>query len=181
MSWGGNPLEDPIEWDTFLINGFESPGVCDIDSASISYKWDEKEGPGTRGSTTTYRGLKLAHFTIKLRFWDNEQIDEWDDFQKKILELDAKKVPLKAGTIDHPKLTRLGITSVVSENIGALTHEGAGLYSVTVGFIQFNPPKIAKVGTPKKVPVPAEHDPELDAANAEANRLYNTPSKVGPV
>lgn len=169
MSAGANPISSPEDWDVLYLAGVPSPGVCDIDEHAITYKWDEKDGQGTVGASNTYKGTKIAHFNVTLRFWEDGQIDEWDEFQKQLLEIDAKRVPLKAADIEHPALSRLGITSVVSQKIGGITRAGPGLYTVKIELSQYMPPPKAKAtANPdgSKTKKTTDVDPEIEAARA---------------
>ena len=174
MSVGANPISSPEDWDAVYLSGIKSPGVCDVDSANIKYKWDKKDGPGTTGESNTFRGLQIATFNIVFRFWTSDQVDAWDEFQKELLEIDSTRVPLKAADIEHPALSRLNIVSVTCDTIGQLVKISTGYYSCTVTFTQYKPPPKSKAsGDPngsatKKVTDP---DPEIEALQAEKAKL----------
>lgn len=140
-----NPYLVPEDWDTLLLGGKETPGVAEVSGADRPYKIDEKDGPGTEGAILTYRGKRLAKFTVKLKFWlvtggDDDQLDEWDRFRP-TLEQAANKKGVTALDVVHPALNDLGIKSVICDKIGQLVNEGKGLWSVTLSFIEYAPPK----------------------------------------
>ncbi len=135
-----NPIDIPSLWEFILVAGVRSPGLAEVSGADRTYDWDTKTAPGTEGATSTYKGKGPVTFTVKLTFWDSEQIDQWNRFRS-LLKYESVKSVVKPVDIIHPALSQNGIGAAVTKKIGQLTHDGLGLYSVTVEFLEYFPPK----------------------------------------
>lgn len=130
-----NPLDTPEAYDTIMLGGLVSPGICIITDGDRAYNWDEPKEKGSSGSDVTFNGQKISNPKVKFQFFEASQIDEWEIFRK-ILEKPADAKEPKALDIVHPILNSLGITSVVVDSEGQLTREPGCLWTVTVAFKQ---------------------------------------------
>lgn len=150
MTMTANPFlmpEDPADnpFDTIALGGEYMPGLANVGKPKRTFKWDKKEGPGTKGDTITYRGDRLVDFVIDLTFWEAEQVDEWDA-KSGALKPDARQI--RALDCSHPTLDRLNVRSVVVTEITELFHRGGGAWGVQIGVDEYRPP-VAANATPK--------------------------------
>jgi hypothetical protein len=130
------------------IAGVVSPGVCEISEAKRGFEFDVKKGKGAFGATATFVGRPPARLTLKFSFWQASQFAAWDQYRP-LFKYDPTKKAIQAIDIYHPSLADIDITSVVCEEIGAIVHEGSGLFTVTVKLLEyFPPPKKSAVSTP---------------------------------
>lgn len=138
-----NPLTSPEQYDFLNVAGVISPGVFVLDGGGRPYKWDVKDAAGTQGATETYRGLRPSEsIKGKFLFWQASQIDEFYNNFVGLLHYDATKKDPKPVDVLHPALAANGITSLITIDVGPLTHEdGKQLWSVTVEFKEYRPAK----------------------------------------
>ena len=148
MSGELNPLEYPQAWDVIMIGGVVSPGICKVSGIKRINEWDIKKGKGSQGATITFVQKPPAKFSVQIFLWRPQDFTDWDNFRP-FLKYDPTKKEVQAIDIWHPALADVDISSVVTESIGGVTHEGAQLYSVTIEFLEyFPPPKTSSVGNP---------------------------------
>ena len=143
-----DPITNPQAWDVVKLGQSTSPGVCELSGFKRGHEWDIKKGKGTVGSTITFVARPPAKGSIKFKLWTAAHFDAWATFVA-LLKYDPTKKAVQAVDIYHPSLADIDITSVVTENIGIIVHEGDGLYSRTVDFIEYFPaPNVSAVSTP---------------------------------
>lgn len=148
MSGGIDPFSFPDIWDTVLVSGVKSPGLCKLSNWKRAHEWDVKKGKGTLGAIVTFVGRPPAKGSIEFRLWTAQHFVDWDVFRA-LLKFDPSKKTIQAIPLYHPALADLEISQVVTENIGAIEHQGQGLYTISVDLIEyFPPPKRSAVGTP---------------------------------
>jgi len=180
MSSGAiDPINNPEAWDTLRVGQTISPGVAEIGDIKTKNEWDVKKGKGVYGSTLTFVGRPPSHFSVTFKLWTADHFVKWDLFRP-LFKYDPAKKAIQAIDVYHPALADIELTSVVCEGVGAVHHEGGGLYTIVVDFIEFFPAqKTSAVGTPGgstpgkglnngKVP---GGDPIADAQQAEIARL----------
>lgn len=149
---GPNPIDDVDVYMVVVLAGVQSPGHCTLSGAALTNRWEEKEGDGQDGDSTTLKGRKNNHFTVTFELWDEpglgiDHFATWDREFLPLLKSSTTTTPLSALDIYHPDLARLGISAVQVEEIGQLVHDGQGGATVAVKFLEFRPPK-PKSGTP---------------------------------
>jgi len=143
-----NPIDNPGAWDVVVIAGQQSPGICELGDVKRAHEWDVKKGKGSLAATTTFVGRPPAKFTITFRLWQSDHFAAWDDFVL-LLQYNPTKKAVAAVDIYHPALAFAGIHSVVTESIGAPHHEGDGMYTIAIEFLEYFPaPKVSAVSTP---------------------------------
>ncbi len=174
---GINPIAYAQEEDIVRIGGKISPGICKISGFERKYGWDKKKGSGVKGSTLTLNEYPPAEGTITFFLWEPSHFDEWRIWSREFM-YDGTKKAVNAVDIYNQSLEVVGITRVVCSSVSPWTNSGKGLYSVTVGFIEYNPPpKKSASNTPnssKSTTGKTPGDPDLDARMAqiaENNRL----------
>lgn len=151
MAFFANPITLPIVWDYLIVSGQVAPGLCKISDAPRANKWDVKDGPGTQGATTTYRGNQVAEFTAKLLLgWSSPSRDGTQDLDNlaaflNLLDFDPTKNANEAALdISHPALDvpNPPIRAAALKEIGTLTSAGpGGLWTIDLKFIEYRPPK----------------------------------------
>jgi hypothetical protein len=175
-----SPLKYPPVYDVLYVGGQPSPGVAVISDADRAHKWDVKDGPGTEGAVITYRGKPPAKFTSKHKLWLEEHFAAWNAWRVLLAPEGAKK-DVQPVDLLHPALIEQEIFSAVVETLGAIVHEGNGLYSYTIKWLEYRPPAKKNVTTTPSKPVanapspnaPPQLSPEAAAANARAEQLQS--------
>jgi hypothetical protein len=145
-----NPLLNPSAFDVVVCAGVSSPGVFKLRGGGRPYKWDIKDAAAAQGATETYLGWKVSENIVgRFEFWESSQIDEFFNTFLPVLKYDATKTNPQPIQIVHPVLLANDITSVVTQNIGPLTHEGLQLWIVEVEWAEYRqPPKKNVTTTP---------------------------------
>ncbi len=134
-------------WDVVKIANVTCPFVCKVGEAKRTSQWDVKLGKGTIGATTTYVGSPPAEFSIEFFLCVADHFAAWDTFRP-LLKYNPAGTK-KAVDIYHPSLASIDVSSVLVKSIGSVVHKGAGLYSITVEFMEYLPaPKQSAVSTP---------------------------------
>lgn len=149
MSAEINPIENASAWHVVSISGGLSYPYCEIVGGfERVYEWDVKKGKGAQGATITFVQRPPAKGSIKFYMVAAADFAVWDRFRA-ALRYDPTKQSKTAIDIYHPALADNYIASVVTEKVGRIEHEGEGLYSVTVDFLEFfPPPPVSAVSTP---------------------------------
>ncbi len=140
--FGANPIQIPAIYEKLVVAGELSPGVCDVTGFARSWDWDVKKAKGASGSSATLQGEPLAKGKVEFLLWLPEHFDSWNAFRELLVRGQQQK-KIEALDVLHPVLTDLGIFSLVVEEIGQVTRKGRGLYSITVQFLEYRPPKSA--------------------------------------
>ncbi len=143
-----NPIDDPQSWDTVTMAGIVCPGICKIGEFKTKREWDIKKGKGVFGATITFIGRPPSTGSITFYLWTSDHFNQWATFRD-LFKFDPTKKDVKAIDIYHPSLVDIDMTSFVCEGIGAVKHEGQGLYSITVDLLEYFPAaKKSAIGTP---------------------------------
>lgn len=143
-----DPIRNPQAWDRVRIGGVDSPGICTLSGFSRTSEFDVKKGKGSQGATLTFVQRPPTEGTIKFQLWLAEHFDLWVPFRKTLKYTPTKKA-ITAIDIFHPSFADIDLHSVVCKDIGAIEHEGGGLYSISISLIEyFPPPKASAVSTP---------------------------------
>jgi hypothetical protein len=145
---GGSPFIDPGAWDVFSIGGVTSPGLAKIDKVARKHDFDRKKGKGTQGETITFVQKPAAEFKVTISLWTDQHFADWQAFMP-LLKYDPTKKTIQAIEIYHPALAALEIHSVVCASLGGVHHEGKGLFTVEIDFLEYFPAqKTNATGTP---------------------------------
>lgn len=177
-----NPLDNPEAWDSVQISGQPSPGLCKLSGFRRNFEWDVKKGKGTIGGTVTFVGRPPAKGSITFKLWTPAHFAQWDLFRP-LLKYDPTKKAVQAVDLYHPSLADVDMNSFVTENVGAIEHDGNGLYTIAVDFLEyFPPPKASAVSTPsgstntttKSGAGKPNPQPVLDAQEEEIRTLLKT-------
>ncbi len=143
-----DPLSNPQAFDFITVAGVNSPGVCEVTGHDREYGFDVKKGKGTAGATTTQTSAPPMEPKVKFKLWTPAHFAAWPAFRA-LLKLDPTKKATQAFDIYHPFLAESECKAVVTKKIGGLVHEGNGLYSRVVEFLEYLPAsKTSAVSTP---------------------------------
>ena len=149
-----NPLRSPELLNTITVTSLTLGPFGDIkgkfelqDPEGRPFKWDLKDAPGTQGATITYRGSRPSKFKCYFAFWEDVQIDAFDQQMLPLFQIDSlKKTPVPVAVL-QVLLASLDIFSLVPEKIGTYNDEGKGLISITIDCLEYAPAKKKNVTT----------------------------------
>ncbi len=184
-----NPLDNAQDYDFVEVDGIENPGIIapgGITGFKRETEWEVKKGKGTKGGTATLTQLPPAKGSIKFLLWLPFHFEAWDAIYRKVFKYDPTKKTKNAVDIFHPTLAKQDIHSVVTEAIGPETHEGQGLWSITVDLLEYLPPPKKTItaspngstsGKGKAGSTGTSDDPIADAQQKEIARLLEESKK----
>lgn len=180
-----DPFSNPQDWDVVSIGGVTSPGLAKLSGFKRQFGWQQKKGKGARGSTVTLNEYPAAEGKVTFSLWTPEHFQQWASYRA-LFKYDPLKKKVSAVDIYHPSLADIDITSVVCQNIGAIEHQGLGLFTIDIDLIEYNPPPKAaavstpdnsKTSTPTGKPNGTTPDPIADAQQKEIAKLLDEASK----
>lgn len=176
-----DPINNPEAWDKITIGGVLSPGICKVSGFKRKHDFDRKKGKGASGETLTFVQKPAAEGSIKFLLFESIHFLEWQKFRD-ALKYDPTKRAVSPVDIYYPALDDLGIKAVVTSSIGMVEPEGKGLYSITVEFIEYNPPPpVSAVSTPKgSKPGDVFGPPPLDPQEMRIEALNQSISDFSP-
>ncbi len=163
MTW--NPLDEPA--DKVWLAQRWSPGLVDIDGADSPRNWEEMPGYGWSGALLRFKGIGLAHFSIKLRLYTAQDWIDWAVFKPLVDRPPLGRRP-RALDVWHPLLVDQGIYSLVVENLGQPMQTDSGEWTIEIKCIEYRMPKYS-LATPSG----AAATP-VDPYEQEIERLTNT-------
>ncbi len=137
----GFPREDKI-----VIAGSASPGKATVKNLETASEWDIRKGYGFSGATVIYMGESLVKFLVEFEFWLDAQYAEWQAYAKRFFSKPTRSpVPgqVLALGIKHPLLNAepYNVDKVVRTTVSGLEQDEYGLWTVSVGFLQYRPPQ----------------------------------------
>lgn len=145
-----NPIDHPEAWDVVNLAGIDTPIAREWKGWKRPNKWDVKEGKGAAGATETFVGKPPARGTFTFLAWEAAHFAAWDQLLP-MLAYDPTKKEKQAIRIFHPALKDIGVTEVVvdDDGVSAWEHDGTGLWSRTVAFLEYFPtPRKPAISTP---------------------------------
>ena len=165
-----NPLENAGDFDAIYIGGTRSPGVIavnGIEGFRRKTKWDKKLGKGSKGAVSTLTQEPPAEGRITFLLWLPHHWDDWATFLP-LLQYTPDKGAEQAVSVYHPELYALGISALVTEEIGLITHLGRGRYERIVQFHEWQqPPAVSIVETPSAARVYTDPNPPGDTPDPD--------------
>lgn len=186
-----DPINNPAAWNVVNVAGTDTPGYCELHGFEREQKVDKKGGKGTAGATSTLVELPPATGTLKIFVWTPEHFAALDTLLPLFFCDPSVGKSLKPVDIYYPSLAANGVKSVVAEKIGLVTHEGSGMYSVTIELSEYRPPAKANAtstasgssaqatpGGGGKAPPGTTPDPEIDQLQKEAAKLADEAAKA---
>jgi hypothetical protein len=168
-----DPLNNPQSWDTVLIAGMQSPGICKLEGFDRDNGWQEKKGKGSLGATLTYVQAPPTKGKIIFILWNAAQFLAWQNFRPFFKYNPKAGTPdRQAVTIYHPALDDVDLNHVVCKKISPVRHMGKGRYHIVVELIEYRPtPKqsdVVQSVTLANTNPPATLGPGLGAAQPSA-------------
>lgn len=162
-----NPIQTPDEHIVFRVAGVALPGLATVSGCVDQSKLDVRAGTATKGATIVYQGGDPQEFTVELQFFEDGEIDEWDNGEgHRILAEAPTGKNAKAFAVDHPECQRTRITAAVKKSISQLIPVGDGSYKVQIKL------------TPSELPKPATGTPKGSATTWANHRATSAESKA---
>lgn len=163
MTW--NPLDEPA--DKIWLQQHWSPGLCEISGAGSPRKWDEIESHGHSGATLKFKGVGLAHFSVKISLYTAQDWIDWSQFKPLVDKPPLDTAP-KAMDIWHPLLVDQGIYAVGVEDLGQPEQTDDGVWTIDIKFVEHRAPKPALVKVKGSTATPKDPD---DPVQKEIDQL----------
>lgn len=176
-----DPITQPEVWDVVIFSGI-AYGFCELSGFDREYEWDIKQGRGVQGATCTFVGQGLAKGSVKFFAWEKEHFDSFKTILKIITYDPRKKATAQAIQVWHPSLIEQNVNAVVPQKIGKWEHDGQGLYTRTVEFLEFKPPPKIDITTSPVTSLPnevKELDPALKSAKSEFDQALKDAKALG--
>jgi len=153
------------ELNYVVVAGMRSPGRATLTGVKVPYKYDVQEGYGRSGATTTFRGRGIARFTLTIDLWLPEHFLAWAAFAKALEPPKASK-PLVV-EMRHPVLAAADISAVAVESFGQPEKQSNGIWRVTIGLLEYRPPRDALVKPRGAIPSPEKGAPLTPKTEAD--------------
>lgn len=126
------------EWDTLLIGGYQTPGVCEV-QASFALAYNKSKPSGSHGARITFTGRDPQEVDVTLYLWTPDQWEAWQGLQKIICGSDRKQP--ECFDVYHPALAMLGIKSVaVVSRSAPMQGRVKGERSIRLRLVEWSPP-----------------------------------------
>jgi hypothetical protein len=155
--------------DFIVLGGERSPGKATITSGAFTRKYDVREPYGASGGSTVYQGDEIKRASVLIELWDKDQYAEWTRFARKVLLAKVQKTAL---TVDHPVLEAIQFKECQVESVSAFDQDDEGLWSCTIGLLEFKRPKPALSKPLQAIPNAKKPTPTAqDAADLEIQKL----------
>lgn len=169
-----NAYDFPKEWGTITVAGVLVPGiVLSIDGHEKPEEWIIQKGIEVSHAVTVWRGTKLAEsIKVVTNLYNRAEFNKYLDFAKVVRPKIGKKPPSLA--IVNAAINFSGITRV-SIRLPGPPKPAKGLsWTAEIDLIEFNPPRLAKVGPADPPKAKTENDilaDQLAEAVAQARKL----------
>jgi hypothetical protein len=148
-----DPFSSPQAWDTIVVGGQDSPGLCHMEELHRPYGWDVKKGKGSDGATLTHTGRQLAKWKTRHHLWTVAHFLAWSLWSQALKYEPTKGQPVVALDVFHPALVAVDVSVAIVVNLGDPHHKGKGLYEAVVEWLEYRPPPPAKAtATPTSAP-----------------------------
>lgn len=180
-----DPIQNPTDWDSVVIAGQVSPGLCNVGEFKRKWAWDEKSGKGAQGGVLSYTNKRLCRGQLEFLLLTGPRptlatdppsllfgppmytmLDDFLSFAE-LFQYDPTKKIATAISIYHPSFATIKLKAVVCEDISNFVRVRTGLYKVVVSLIEYAPP----------VPVSAVSTPMV-AASVSTNALNKPPGST---
>lgn len=150
----------------FVLGGEKSPGKCEIRGASREWEWAELAGWGLDGASLILRRRLLPEFEADVRLTTQTDLDAWDDFYSKVLQspMSGRKDRSRGLGIYHPRLARIGITSVVIIRVSQPVQGKGGSETFTIKMKEYRSPKFILSKPNGTIPGAAQKQPKAKDA-----------------
>ena len=160
---GANFVTNPEAFDSIILNGVVSPGICSLKHTK-KHDWDKKKSKGSSGGTLSFTGSNVVKFDVRYHLWLPEHFDAWPGWsamQRKSLSVPAPGAPTGnirqasasptiiiaqaptlqpvAMSVYYPTLDEIGVRSCIVEEEGGLEPDGKGGAYYTWKYAAYNP------------------------------------------
>jgi hypothetical protein len=169
-----NPYDSFKEWGRITVGGVLIPGVItSIDGHEKPEEWIIQKGIEVSHAVTVWRGTKLAEsIKIVTNLYNRAEFDKYYDVAIALRPKLGRKPPSLG--IVNAAINFSGITRV-SVRLPGPPKPAPGLsWTAEIDLIEFNPPRLAKVGPADPPKSKTENDllaEELAGAVAQARKL----------
>ena len=154
-----NPIEQPT--DRVILAGQASPGIAEVDQASVKRDYDERRGPALSGARLRFRGTKLCRPIVRIRLYTVEDWEAWNEWSRQLQRAPDGTRP-GAIDIEHPILEAQGVTSVVVDEVGQpVRTKDDGEWTIEIKFIEHRAPVPTLVGIDGSVADQGDDNPEV--------------------
>jgi hypothetical protein len=169
-----NPYESFKEWGTITVGGVLIPGIIvSIDGHEKPEEWIIQKGIEVSHAVTIWRGTKLAEsIKVVTNLHNRVEFNKYYDVVSVLRPKIGKKPP--SLSIVNAAINFSGITRV-SVRLPGPPKPAVGLsWTAEIDLIEFNPPRLAKVGPADPPKAKTENDilaDQLAEAVAQARKL----------
>jgi hypothetical protein len=179
-----NPLKNPSGWDVIKIAGKTSPGLATVSGVRLKNKIEILHGYGLSLPRLKFTGREILDFQVDLRFWNEEDIDQFEaEIEPLLVKNPVSKInnagfpEMRALNFFHPATSAKGITSVVPGEVGQLVQIDDGLWSIDFKLFPFwgNP----KIGLAKPISSGNDTPTPQDAADVLTLKLLDQVADLG--
>jgi hypothetical protein len=176
-----NPIYEPCDY--ILLQGQESPGICELVDPSSPRNWDVQKGLGLSGAFCLFTGRDLSKFSALFHLYELKDWINWYAWAPIALKMPKRRFMGEgsrkkgdSGALDiwHPLLEQLGIKAVVVENVIAPKQTGDGVWTAEIKFLEFRQPRfgLAKPEGAEATPVdPVDQTIDDLSSQLQAERL----------
>jgi len=169
-----NPYVSFREWGTVTLGGVLVPGiVVSIDGHEKPEEWIIQKGIEVSHAVTVWRGTKLAEsIKIVTNLYNRAEFDKYYDVAVALRPKLGKKPPSLG--IVNAAINFSGITRISCRTVGPPKPAPGLSWTAEIDVIEFNPPRLAKVGPADPPKAKTENDvlaEELAGSIAQARKL----------
>lgn len=183
-----DPVNNFADYDSFLLAGVRSPGVCTFPQAPERIEGWEQQIPNGSGGFTVHKRTPPIEFDVEIYVWVGEDehgapVNGFTDYEafRKLYKTLIKKNSPKALAFSHPLTDKLDppVSSVVIGRWGMPKPDGLGGGTARVHIEEYRPfiprPVIGPDGTFTK-----KKDPNADVKAKLAAKQAKLDSVRGP-
>lgn len=164
--------EDPnlgVVW----VKGIRSPGRAQVSGLTRVYNWDIQESFGDEFASMTYRGRKLARFTLTVALWEPHHFLQWAAFEE-VIKPPSAFLPFVT-EMSHPSLSAMGVRAVTVLEYTAPERQPSGIWLAVLKCCEWRPrapvtvkPRGAIPSPEKGKPIPPKTEADFALEDAKA-------------
>jgi len=133
-------IRNPITY--VLIGGRATPGIAELRDVQTSWKFEDAKGRGVSGTADTYVGKEAKPFKIVIRFYTDDELEEWRAYAREVLDTPPEGDGGKAKDVWHPQLEDRGIRAATVRSVTAPRPVGTkGVFEVIAEMKPWEPRK----------------------------------------
>lgn len=181
-----NPVDDFAAYDSFLLAGVRSPGVCTFPQAPDRIEgWEQQIPSGGGGGFTVHKRRPPIEFDVEVYVWKGEDehgnpVDGFAEYETftKLYKTPVKRNQKKALAFSHPLTDKLDppVASVVIGKWGMPKPDSLGGGTARIHFEEYSPFIHGPVNGPestfkKKTDPNADVKAQLAAAQAKLDSV----------